>query len=168
MELKKFIENIKSIKTTRNSLLNLTYDILNLEESLIEINNKTHEINLLGELLKSSFIIISENKIQVNNKDKKDLDLDNWKNSIKKYALKNKVDKYIYLYALRVSLKNLIKAIDELNTENIKIYIFELIIKTFLYIDSIDLSIDHILQIKSDQIKLSLEVLKKVDENENK
>jgi hypothetical protein len=154
MELKKFIEKVKTIKT-KNSLLDLAYDILLLEELIVESAVPTKEINQLGDVLKSSFVIVSENKIEINNKENPDLDLDNWKNSIGKYRLTNPVSKEVYLYTLRNSLKNLMKSIEDKDEVSIKVFIFELIIKTFLYIDYLDFSIDSILENK---IKLFLPV----------
>lgn len=153
MELKKFIEKVKTCKT-KSSLLDLTYDILLLEELIVESSDIPKEIEQLGTVLKSAFVIIVENKIDVNNKDYPDLDLDNWKNSIKKYKLKNSVSKDIYLYTLRNSLKNLIQAMEVKNEVSIKTFIFELIIKTFLYIDFLDLSIDSIMENKAKLIPI--------------
>jgi hypothetical protein len=145
MELKKFIEKIK-VNKSKNSLIDLTYDILTLEELMIESSEPVKEINQLGNVLKSSFMLIFENKVEINHKEIPDLDLEHWKNSIKKYKVKNAISKDVYLYTLRNSLKNLIKSCETKDDLSIKIYLFELIIKTFLYIDYLDLSIDTILE----------------------
>lgn len=159
MDLKKFLEKVK-LNKIKNSLLALTYDILKLEEVLVESTEKEKEIKHLGDILQSAFIIVSENKIEINNKVELDLDLDNWKNNIKKYKITHNISKEVYLYALRDSLKNLIKAIDNKNEVDIKTFIFELIIKTFLYIDFENLSIDHILekQMKSIVVEKKIEI----------
>ncbi len=143
MELKTFFEKAKLVKD-KNVLLTLTHTILKLEEHLIEGINEEFTIDQLGDVLKVAFIIVGENKIDINNS-VVDLDLDNWKNSIRVYRIKNAITKDVFLYTLRNSLKNLIEAKDANFT---KLYIFEIIIKTFLYIDFLGLSIDTILEKK--------------------
>lgn len=146
MELKTFNEKTKSIKE-KNSLLQLTLSILTLEETLTEVDNKVELIKHLGTVLKFSFIVVNENKIDINNKDVMDLDLDNWKNNIKRYKMHNQVTKDSYLYTLRNSLKKLIQLLnDDKESSFVKVHIFEIIIKTFLYIDYLNLSIDTILE----------------------
>lgn len=154
MELKKFIERIKNIKS-KTTLLDLVYETLKLEELLIEnAGDTSRHIKQLGEVLYQSFLLTVESKIDINDKNNKDLDLDNWKNNLKKYKLVNKVEKEIYLYTIRNTLKNLIPVIDTKDELSIKVYLFELIIKTFLYIDYLDLSIDTILEAKLKTIKV--------------
>lgn len=153
MELKKFIEKLKNIKS-KTILLDLIYEILRLEELLIENSDITKNIKQLGEVLYQSLLLTVDNKIDINDKNNKDLDLDHWKNNLSKYRLINKVEKEIYLYTMRNTLKNLIPVLDTKDELSIKVYIFELIIKTFLYIDYLDLSIDAILEAKLKTIKI--------------
>jgi len=145
MELKKFLDKAKVIKT-KNILLALTSSILQLEENLIEISSSEKLINQLGEVLKDIFIFIGENKIEINNKELKDLDLDHWKDDIRTYKpVHPGMSTDVYLYSMRNALKHLL---DEKDIKLIKVYSFELAIKTFLFIDFLDLSIDTILEIK--------------------
>jgi hypothetical protein len=165
MELKKFIEKVKTFKP-KNSLLDLTYNILVLEETLTEYVEPTREIRCLGEVLKAGFVLLIENKLEINNKENPDWDLDNWKNNIGKYRLKTKIDKEIYLYTLRNSTKNIIKFTDEKNDWNIKVFVFELLIKTFLYIDYVNLSIDAILENQLKTIPNPPKTIEKKEEKE--
>lgn len=141
MELKTYISNIK---VEKNNLYNLVIAILKTEETLTE---KESDIDLvlknLSLLLKKAFQYVKEYKIEISNKNP-DLDLDNWKNNIHMYKVKNpNMNKDVFLYSIRNSLMYLLEV--ERNKTLQKAYIFEIIIKTFLFINFLNLSIDSLL-----------------------
>lgn len=156
MELKKFAEKVKTVKY-KNTVLSLTLNVLKLEEVFEEKEFTEKIINYLGEILKDSFALVNENKIPINNKEMPDFDLDNWKDSVKLYKKKMPAipNARTYLYVMRSSLKNI------LDEKDIKIYLFDLIIKTFLFIDTLNLSIDSVLEMKANEIVVVKEPVKK-------
>lgn len=152
MELKKILDKLKTSKT-KSSLLELSYEILKLEELLIENADFSKNITQLGDVMYQIFLCLIDNRVDINSTTNPDLDLDHWKNNIKKYRLKNKVSNDIYLYTIRNTLKNLIRASQDNSEYYVKVHLFELMIKTFLYVDYVDLSIDAILESKLKTIK---------------
>jgi hypothetical protein len=147
MELKNYIQELKIVKDS-NHLLSLTHAILKNEEILIENYTNIEIVKIeLRNLLNQSFFLIKEHKIEINNSEVKDLDLDYWKDNIASFKSKNPdMNREVYLYSIRNSLKYLIET---KKTKNLfKAHLFEIIIKTFLFIDFLDLSIDKILENK--------------------
>ena len=144
MEIKKIVEEIK-IEKNKETLLNLTQSILKIEETLVENFSNTDKVKEnLKNLLYNCFYFIKENKIEINNEEIKDLDLDFWKENITFFKSKNpNMSTDIYLYSIRNSLMFLL----DIKKEKIlqKAYSLELVIKTFLFIDFLNLSIDSIL-----------------------
>ena len=144
MEIKKIIEEIK-IEKNKETLLSLTQSILKIEETLVENFSNTDKIKEdLKSLLYNCFYFIKENKIEINNEEVKDLDLDFWKDNITFFKSKNpNMSTDIYLYSIRNSLMFLL----DIKKEKVlqKAYSLELVIKTFLFIDFLNLSIDSIL-----------------------
>jgi hypothetical protein len=143
MELKKYIESLK-LEKGKDNIHNLSLNILKLEEIIVE--SATHEklVQGVGDLLEASFLFVKENKIEVNN-EVQDLDLDYWKNNISIYKSKNpSMSKDVYLYSIRNSLRYLLE--HKKDKILLKAYIFEIIIKTFLFIDYLNLSINSILE----------------------
>jgi hypothetical protein len=145
MELKNYIAKLKNNTDKEAILLSLTVAILEAEEVLIEqYVNTPKVIEVLKNILRVSFSYCKENKIEVNNDKTKDLDLDYWKNNIQIFKTKSiNINKDIFFYSIRNSLMFLIKEKKEKLLQ--KAYIFEIIIKTFLFIDFLNLSIDVLL-----------------------
>lgn len=144
MEIKKIVEEIKLDKS-KDTLLVLTQSILKIEETLIESFSDTDKIKEnVKNLLYNCFYYVKENKIEINNPEVNDLDLDYWKNNITFFKSKNpNMSTDIYLYSIRNSLMFLL----DIKKDKVfqKAYCLELIIKSFLFIDFMNLSIDSIL-----------------------
>jgi hypothetical protein len=137
------MEKIKAEKG-KDNLMALALSILKLEETLIEKASDTNAvITSVKEMLDQSFLYTRDNKIEINNT-VQDLDLDYWKNNIHIFKTKNPdMNKDVYLYSIRNSLKFLLEIKKDKALQ--KAYIFEIIIKTFLFIDFLNFSIEAII-----------------------
>jgi hypothetical protein len=158
MELKSILEAMK-LEKGRDNLQALTLSILKGEEMLIENHANTEGIiNSFKSILMDAFAFIKENKIEINDSKVNDLDLDYWKNNIGLYKTKNPdMTKDVYLYSIRNSLKYLLDTRKDKTLQ--KAHIFEIVIKTFLFIDFINFSIDSVLKsneviVKSEPIEV--------------
>jgi hypothetical protein len=148
MELKKFLDKVKHLKGKNTNTL-LTVSILKLEENIVETGDNVLLIHQLGDVLQYAFVSVLEHKLAINNESVPDLDLDNWKNNVQHYRILNPLmNKDVFLYSLRNSLRYILEG-DE---DTIRIFLFELIIKSFLYIDFLHLSIDAILELRCSEL----------------
>lgn len=144
--------NIIKQKKGMDNLHCLVYSILKLEETLIEAANNIEKTTIdLQEVLFCSFLFIKENKIEITNEKIKDLDLNYWKDNINIFKSVNpnmSVDVYLY------SIRNSVLYLQTYKKDKIlsKAYIFEVIIKTFLLIDFLNLSIDSLLKLNLSQL----------------
>lgn len=144
MELRSILEKIK-LEKGKDNLLSLTLTILKTEEMFVEKHANT-EVIIAGfrAILMDAFTYIKENKIEINN-EISDLDLDFWKNNVTLFRSKNPdMSTDVYLYSIRNSLRYLLETKKEKSLQ--KAHIFEIVIKSFLFIDFKNLSIDSVLK----------------------
>ena len=166
MRLKEFSSEVKSLKTNEKENIKnaMVLSVFKLEEILAEEGANTEKIvDQLGEVLTTSFSFANERGIEINNPEVEELDLDHWKDNIMSYKENTSdiVNAHVYLYTLRNALRYLIDEKDAINTKG---YFFEIIIKTFLFINFLNLSIDSILNKVINKNKKLRAEIKKGDE----
>lgn len=98
-------------------------------------------------ILLDAFAYIKEHKIEINS-EVNDLDLDYWKNNVSLFRSKSPdMSTDVFLYSIRTSLRYLLELKKDKNLQ--KAHIFEIVIKSFLFIDFKNLSIDSVLKSES-------------------
>lgn len=144
MELSKYLETIK--KDKKELWYDLTLAILKLENNLtVSITDKQKVISQLKNIVDVALLLMKDNKIDINS-DANDLDLDYVKNNIHIYQSRTPhMTNVTFLFQLKNALIMLIE--NKKDKAIIKTYLFEIITKTFLFIDYNNLSIDVILGI---------------------
>ena len=142
MEFQKYYEqkiNVANLET-------ITYAILMLEENLFETTDVEQKIERLGNLLYelSSYSKEIQSGVLTTGV------LEYYRLNISTYKSSPKISRESFLCGLRISLRNLFQG------KNVADHIFDMILKTMLFIDYSDLSIDmivrHSLEIKSKDV----------------
>lgn len=143
MGLENYIQKLKPNKNKKD-LIPLIISILNCEEVLVEKSENLELVkNELKNFLNTLFIVIKSNNVNIKS-ETKELDLDYWKDNIKDYRSQNpNMNKDVFFYSIRNTLKYLILEIN--NKIHLTAHLLEMVIKTFLFIDFLELSLDDIL-----------------------
>ena len=146
MELKRYIDEKIKIEKGKNLFETLTISILNLEEALVEKRENSSLVKAVFiNTLYDCFSLIKDLKIEINNSELQEVDLDYWKNNI--HVFKSRINDpniEVYLYSIRNSLKYLLQK--KKDKQYSKAYLFEIIIKLFLSIDFYGFSINKLLE----------------------
>lgn len=129
--------NFKEYATKQGTadLKDLTFSILQLEETLIDTLNTEKAIEHLADVFSSIFKYSNKLKVDITASGV----LEYWKMNIKTYVAGKKMSSTEFLYDLRASLRGLYRKTKEEN------YLFDMALKTMLFIDSLEWSMEMII-----------------------